>query len=189
MSNTENLGIPYLVSAQSQPEITVNGALDDIDGAVGSLLAHTLSDANYTLNLSAVPNEALGYLAYVFTGTLTADRNIIVPTNKKMYAVWNNATAGKNLIVKTSGGTGVTIAYSSTAQYTMVYCDGTNVVQLAMSAAITDVGTVNLVSPPSTTTDPGNPGDIAVDDTYLYVYSGAGSPPMGWGRILLDFGF
>jgi hypothetical protein len=189
MSNTANLGVPYVVAAQSQPEVTVNGAFDDFDGALGSQLATTMTDANYTLNLSAVPNEALAYLTYVFTGTLTADRNIIVPANKKLYAVWNHATAGKNLIVKTSGGTGVTIAYSATAQYTMVYCDGTNVVQLAMSAAITDVETVNLVSPPSTTTDPGNPGDIAVDETYLYVYSGAGSPPMGWGRILLDFGF
>jgi hypothetical protein len=86
-----------------------------------------MSDANYTLNLSASPNEALGYPAYVFTGTLTADRNIIVPTNKKLYLVVNNTTGGHNLVIKTSGGTGVTVAVAS-GPYTPCYCDGTNVV-------------------------------------------------------------
>jgi hypothetical protein len=132
---TANLGVPYVVAAQSQPEVTVNGAFDDFDGALGSKLAHTMTDADYTLNLSAIPNEALAYYAYDFTASvpLTADRNIVIPTNKKTYAVWNNTTAAKNLIVKTSGGTGVTVSYSATAAYTLIYCDGTNVVPVGSS--------------------------------------------------------
>jgi hypothetical protein len=137
MSNTANLGVPYVVAAQSQPEVTVNGAFDDFDGALGSLLAHSMTDANYTLNLSAVPNEALGYLAYVFTGTLTATRDIIVPANKKLYFVVNNTTGGHSIVVKTSGGTGVTVS-NAAAPYTICYCDGTNVVGVGAASLAGD---------------------------------------------------
>jgi hypothetical protein len=127
MSTTANLDVSYIASNQNAKEVTANAAFDAFDGALGSLLAHTMTDADYILNLSASPNEALGYLGYVFTGTLTADRNVIVPSNKKLYAVWNNATTDKNLVVKTASGTGIPIAYSATAAYALLYCDGTNV--------------------------------------------------------------
>jgi hypothetical protein len=42
------------------PRVLVDGE-DAIDGALGSLLTVAMTDADYVLNLSAVPNEALAY--------------------------------------------------------------------------------------------------------------------------------
>lgn len=183
--STANLDVTYIASNQNQKEVTANAAFDAFDGALGSLLAHTMTDADYTLNLSASPNEALGYLAYVFTGTLTANRNIIVPTNKKLYAVWNNTTAGKSLVVKTSSGTGITVAYSSTAAYTLLYCDGTNVDAVGGSSSGGGSGAVTntLGSLTEYAVVIGNGGD---DETILsslgtsgqvLTSAGAGNPP------------
>ncbi len=132
MSTTPNYGWPLLATNQASPEVTHNAAITDIDQAFGSLLVTAMTDADYTLNLAAVPSEA-SYLVYQFTGTLTANRNIIVPANKKLYVVWNNATSPYNLTVKTSGGTGVAVPYGATAQYVLLYCDGTNVVFIGIT--------------------------------------------------------
>jgi hypothetical protein len=43
------------------------------------------------------------------TGTLTADRNLIVPTNKKLYFIYNNTTGGYAVTVKVSGQTGISV--------------------------------------------------------------------------------
>ena len=78
-NQTANLDAPYISQAQSQPEVVANSAFDVFDGALGSLLVTAMSDANYTLNTSATPDEVTSYLAYKFTGTLTAGRNIVIP--------------------------------------------------------------------------------------------------------------
>ncbi len=129
MSTTPNYGWPLLATNQASPEVTHNAAITDIDQAFGSLLVKALPDSNYTLNLAAVPSEA-SYLTYMFTGSLTADRNVIAPTNKKLYSVWNNATSPYNIVFKTAGGSGITIPYSATAAYVLLYCDGTNIVSI-----------------------------------------------------------
>ena len=127
MSTTPNYGWPLLATNQASPEVTHNAAITDIDQAFGSLLVKALPDSNYTLNLAAVPSEA-SYLVYTFTGVLTANRNIVVPTNKKLYIVWNNTTSPYILTVKTSGGAGVAVPYGATAEYLLLYCDGTDVI-------------------------------------------------------------
>lgn len=126
MSQTPNLKITEIAANQNQKEVTANQAFIEFDGAITDLLSVAMTDANYTLN-SSEGGEALAHMAFTFSGTLSADRNIIVPVNKKLYLVQNNTTGGHNLTVKTSGGTGVAIAVSATS-YTIVYCDGTNVV-------------------------------------------------------------
>jgi hypothetical protein len=140
---TANLDFGYIATNSAAKEVQANATFDEIDGALASQLAKAMSDADYTLNVSAIPSEATGYLTYAFTGTLTANRNIIVPTNKKLYAVWNNSTSPYTLTVKTSGGTGVAVAYSSTAQYLLVYCDGTNVVAVGAPSAVPADPTIN----------------------------------------------
>ena len=81
-NQTANLDAPYISEAQSQPEVPANSAFDTFDGALGSLLAHTMSDADYTLNTGASPDEVTEYLAYQFTGALTAPRNISIPLTR-----------------------------------------------------------------------------------------------------------
>lgn len=93
---------------------------------------------NYTLT-----GTELNRIAYGFTGTLTGNRNIIVPTTVQQYWVNNETTGAFNLTVKTSAGTGVTIASGSRA---ILYCDGTNVVNantggVALPIQVSDGGT------------------------------------------------
>lgn len=81
-----------------------------------------MTDADFTLTSSQY--ECM-YLT--FTGTLTAGRNIIVPTAKGTYCITNSTTGGFALTPKTSGGTGFAIAAGKTA---FARCDGTNVIRL-----------------------------------------------------------
>lgn len=74
---------------------------------------------NYTL-----AGAELNRIAYSFTGVLTGNRNIIVPATVQQYWVGNNTTGAYTLTVKTSAGTGVTVAQGERA---ILFCDGTNV--------------------------------------------------------------
>lgn len=67
----------------------------------------------------------LNRVSYRFTGLLTGNRNIIVPTTIQQYWVDNSTTGAFTLTVKTPLGTGVVVPQSAR---TILYCDGTNVV-------------------------------------------------------------
>lgn len=59
-----------------------------------------------------IPNGASGVARNMFiecTGTLTAARNLIVPTNKKLYFIYNNTVGGFAVTVKVSGQTGISV--------------------------------------------------------------------------------
>jgi hypothetical protein len=93
---------------------------------------------NYTLS-----GTELNRIAYGFTGTLTGNRNIIVPTTVQQYWVNNETTGAFTFTVKTSAGTGVLVAAGSRS---ILYCDGTNVVNadtggLAVPIQVSDGGT------------------------------------------------
>jgi hypothetical protein len=124
MSTSPNLLIAHISSSQASKEITCNSGFDSLDGAIAGQFTKALSDANYTL---ADPSEARVNLVFVFTGALTAGRNIIVPTSAKLYIVKNSTTGGFALTVKTASGTG--IAVSAGDGYVILYADGTNVVK------------------------------------------------------------
>lgn len=75
---------------------------------------------NYTLS-----GAELNRIAYNFTGVLTGNRNVIVPTTVQQYWVSNATTGSFTLTIKTAGGTGPNVAQGAR---TICYCDGTNVV-------------------------------------------------------------
>jgi hypothetical protein len=83
-------------------------------------LALAMSDANTTLTHAQALNDDLE-----FTGTLTADRNIVLPLAVKRYKVLNNTTGGFALQFIGATGTGTKVA---AGMRTEVFCDGTNVV-------------------------------------------------------------
>jgi hypothetical protein len=84
------------------------------------LLQLALSDVNTTLTRAQADNDILQ-----FTGTLTAQRNIVVPLSPKQWSVFNNSSQGLQFIGAT--GTGIVVA---TTKRAIVYADGTNVVRL-----------------------------------------------------------
>lgn len=131
MSTTPNLLIPHIAAAQNQKEVTANYAFDKLDIGLTDYLAIAMPDATYTMSTVA-GGEALGHLVFVFTGALTGNRNIVVPTNKKLYIVSNQTSGGHTITVKTPSGTGIAL---STTDYRLLYCDGTNVVSLASGGA------------------------------------------------------
>jgi hypothetical protein len=85
----------------------------------------------------------LNRIAYQFSGLLTANMEIIVPTTVQQYWVSNNTTGPYTLTVKTTAGTGVAIAQNARS---ILYCNGTNVVAadtggLATPISVADGGT------------------------------------------------
>jgi len=89
------------------------------------------SDANLTITLTnSNASQAARCLVLNVTsafGSLTATRELIVPTIQKQYIVQNNTTGGQSITVKTSGGTGITVPNGRKAH---LYVDGTNVIQM-----------------------------------------------------------
>ena len=146
-----------------------------------------MGDANYTLiNGNGVADEARNAVL-VITGTLTATRNVIVPTSNKFYAVRNATTGSQSIVVKTAAGTGVTLANGFTQ---LMYCDGTNVVlaSIPINATNGNVSVSGAASIAGNTTIGGNlavtgtitvsGGDI-IPTGVIWEYGGA-TPPAGW---------
>jgi len=77
---------------------------------------------NYTLSIAE-----LNKTAYIFTGTLTGSRDIIVPNTAQQYWVSNQTTGSYTLGLRTSSqaSPGVVVTQGARA---ILYCDGTDVV-------------------------------------------------------------
>lgn len=80
-----------------------------------------MGNANVTLTQPQALCESI-----TLTGALTALRDVIVPNSQRPYWIFANVTGGFGVRVKTSAGTGITIADGKRA---IVECDGTNVVR------------------------------------------------------------
>jgi hypothetical protein len=109
----------------STTNVNLGTALEE--AIVGRATANFASDADLTISLTNTNGTqvARNYILNV-TGTLSATRNLIVPSISKPYIIENNTSGGQSIIVKTSAGTGVTVL---NGYRTMVYSNGTNVVQ------------------------------------------------------------
>ena len=79
----------------------------------------------------------LNRIAYSFTGTLTGNREVIVPTTVQQYWVSNSTTGAYTLTIKTSAGTGVTVPQGAR---TILYCDGNDVVSATTGGIAVPVG-------------------------------------------------
>lgn len=109
---------------------------------VGRAVVTFATDADLTLTLTtsnAAQDARAVYLVAQSGVSLTASRNLVVPTIFKNYVVKNDTTGSQNIVVKTSAGTGVTVPNGKTVA---VYVDGTNVIQEADRVNTLDVGTL-----------------------------------------------
>jgi hypothetical protein len=90
-----------------------------------------LSDTNLTISITntnaAQPARALVLNVTSTFGSLTATRELVVPTIQKQYIVQNNTTGGQSILVKTSAGTGITVPNGRKAH---LYVNGTDVIQM-----------------------------------------------------------
>jgi len=98
-----------------------------LEPAITGVANVSMSDANYTLSTANGTTDEARNAVIQLTGTLTVSRNVVCPTARKLYVVYNNTTGGQSIVFKTSAGSGVTVANGTKR---LVYCDGTNVVDM-----------------------------------------------------------
>lgn len=104
-----------------------NGVFDLLDTAIAGMSTKAMADADQTLTATVgAANESRAAILKL-TGTLTAARNVIVPTQTKLYVV-HNACTGYAVTVKTASGTGISVPVGAK---TLLFCDGVNVVDQA----------------------------------------------------------
>jgi microcystin-dependent protein len=109
-----------------------------IEEAIAGFSEITMSDANKTLSANnGATDEARQMILKFSGGSLTATRDIIIPSKEKLYVIHNATSGSQSLQIKTaSSSSTVTIANGKT---TVVYCDATDVF-----LAITNVPASNL---------------------------------------------
>ena len=98
-----------------------------------------------------IPNGATGVARNMFielTGTGGASTNLIVPSNKKLYFIYNNATSGQ-VTVKVSGQTGVSVPYGAKG---VLVSNGTDIVTATNYMESATLPSATLSSPTMTGT-------------------------------------
>jgi hypothetical protein len=144
-STTTNLGIVKPQTGQAQPQVTIATGFDNFDTAVAGRLSKSVAgSADVTLTTTEARNAVLE-----FTGTLTGNINVIVPTKNRKFIVYNNTSGAFTLTVKTSSGTGVAVTQG---QRVWLYCDATNVVALSSASSSATAVTVTVANEGSTGT-------------------------------------
>lgn len=141
MTTTTNLDVTLIDSSQNQGGVTANQALNDLDKRA-SALSIAMSDANLTLT-----RAQWIYGILIFTGALTANRDVLVPARALPWTIVNSTSGGYSLVVKPSGGTGVTVSSGSTV---CVRCDGSTAVK-QVTPAVDSTGAGPAFGPGSAT--------------------------------------
>jgi hypothetical protein len=98
-----------------------------IEQAVSGYVTQTINDGADTV--ITIPNGASGTARNMYiemTGALTAVRNMVVPSNKKLYFIYNNTTGGYSVTVKVSGQTGIVVP---NGKKMILVSDGTDIVE------------------------------------------------------------
>lgn len=108
---------------------TVTSYTDERDWVMPYYITHevaiSVTTANVTLTAAQARSEYI-----TASGTLTGNRNVIVP-DRGEWEIYNGCAGAFTLTVKTSAGTGVVIAAGDRA---LVRADGTNVVTIATAS-------------------------------------------------------
>lgn len=127
-----NLKIELITTGEQTGDwgVTTNSNFSNVfeQAIVGRGTVNFPSDANVTITLTdSVSSQTARnvYLNLTSSGSLTATRDLVVPTNYKNYIIENNTTGGQSIVVKTTAGTGITVPNGKKVP---VYVDSTNVV-------------------------------------------------------------
>jgi hypothetical protein len=133
MSN--NLALAQVAAAQNQKEVTINDQAGQLDAGLTDKVEVALTGTASPLALSDA--QALRCMVLKLTGTHPGGAyEVHCPTNKKIYVAWNSTA--DNVTFKTVAGTGIVV---NAGAVLILYCDGTNVIQLAgLVATIDDIG-------------------------------------------------
>jgi hypothetical protein len=104
---------------------TVNNGITSLEeAAIAGTASVALADADYVMTIANGAADVARNAVVRFTGALTAQRNITVPSSSKLYFIRNDTTGGFGLNVKTAAGTGIVVP---AGQAMLLYCNGVDV--------------------------------------------------------------
>ena len=141
-----------------------------------------LTDTNLTIDLTDLLGPALQtaralVLNATSVGSLTATRQLIVPTIEKQYLVHNNTSGGQSITVKTSAGTGITVPNGAEMH---LYVNGVNVIDAVTHFSALTLGAALPVTSGGTgvTTSTGT-GNNVLSNSPTLVTPALGTPSSG----------
>lgn len=168
--------------------VPVNADLDVIDQALGTVTSINLASSNVTLADTQYRSMGL-----VFTGALSANRSVTVPSGVGgMWVVRNNTTDATGgpwtvTIQSAGGGTSVILVRSKSS---IVYSDGTNITAVEINASVGSGSVTSVAVSGGTTglTTSGGPittsGTITLSGTLIPTNGGTGISTYTVGDIL-----
>jgi hypothetical protein len=133
----------------------LNTTLSNIDAALGGVAQISLASADVTLSTAQNRNPVIEV-----TGTLPADRDLVVKTQTKAFWIKNSTSGAYTVTVKTAAGTGVEVPQG---EWRLVYCDGTNVETITGSLASYDEVTSALLGADSVDANALATGSVTAD--------------------------
>jgi hypothetical protein len=148
---------------------------DSVSNDFTRLTLSVAGSADVTLSASQAAFDVQEY-----TGVLTGDIDVIVPTAVARWYVYNNTSGAFTLTVKTAAGTGITVT-QGTRQ--ILYCDGTNVVK-AVDSGTGTVTSITAGTGLSGGTITGS-GTISLANTAVSLGT-YGSASTGWTTFTVD---
>ena len=93
------------------------------NNSVSGILSKDITGAGVAIALTDV--EAQQSVTYI-KGTIIANVDIVVPSETKIYYVWNDTTGAFTLTFTTAAGSGIAVAQNNKA---ILVCDAVNVVR------------------------------------------------------------
>jgi microcystin-dependent protein len=94
-----------------------------LESSIAGSVTIAMADADLTLTALNGAADQARMAILIFTGTLTADRTVTMPTVSKTYIVANFTTGGKNVLFKTASIGANSVAVGSTVSQT-IWTDG-----------------------------------------------------------------
>jgi hypothetical protein len=174
---TDTIKGTYLVEGQAQKEARSNEWFDQLALNLAGYLSKDVAGAGTVTLTDTVGGEA-HHATLRFTGALTGDRTVIVPSAERVYFAGNLTTGSFTLTVTTADGSGAVIPQAS---WLILVCDGVNVTAPAFTsgssvppASETVAGLVELATAAETTT--GTDTTRAVTPAGLAAKLPAGTP-------------
>lgn len=99
--------------------------------------------STYTLSASNAVADQSRNAVLVFTGTPTANCNVIAPSVNKVYIAKNSTSGGYNVNLKTASGNAVSIGANSSQ---LVYCNGTDFKGVSPNVIVGDMSVTGNVT-------------------------------------------
>jgi len=118
-----------------------DGMTSLVDVSIAGRVALDMTSGSVTLTVNYNAADQARNMILDLQGTPTASVNVICPSSSKVYAVRN--TCGQIAIIKTAGGTGVSVPNNKSV---FVMCDGVNVSEVVTNATAFSVNNDPVVS-------------------------------------------